>query len=222
MKSASLGRMPTMKRMAMISVLLSLFCDLDSAHAERVPPCKTIRAEEAAILQLCGGFQLRSFALSMAGTERTAVREHTNKFKFICRPGFCQDEPDISGWFIDPDVWTQSKQDASAILDIVANQVGWKMLGSDKHFRGLFKPSCEPSSVTLAGLPGKMMCYSVVSETGASVPSIVMVAADGGVGFLILFQSRDSHDITSHALSSLRAFVLTRGQGDIGLERWIR
>jgi hypothetical protein len=211
-----------MKKLAIIIGLLSLSSGLTSAHADRVSPCKTIRAEEAAILQLCGGFQLRSFALLMVGTERTAVREHTNKFKFICRPGFCQDEPDISGWFIDPDVWTQSKQDEPAIFDIVATQVGWKMLGSDKHFRSVFKPSCEPSGVTLAGLPGKMTCYNVVSETGASVPSIVMVAADGRVGFLILFQSRDSQDITGHAVSSLRAFALARGEGDIGLERWIR
>ena len=158
----------------------------------------------------------------MVGTERTAVREHTNKFKLSAGPAFCQDEPDISGWFIDPDVWTRSKQDEPAIFDIVATQVGWKMLGSDKHFRSVFKPSCEPSSVTLAGLPGKMMCYSVVSETGANVPSIVMVASDGRVGFLILFQSRDSQAITDHAVSSLRAFALTRGEGDIGLERWIR
>jgi hypothetical protein len=211
-----------MKKLAIVLGLLSLFSGVISAHAEPVSPCRTVRAEEAAILQVCGLVHLRSFALSMEGSERTAVREHTNKFKFVCRPGFCQDEPDIVGWFIDPDVWTQSKQDEPSIFDILATETGWKMLHSDQHFRSALKPTCEPSSVTFAGLPGKMMCYNTVSDAGGNVQSIVMVAADGRVGFLILFQSRDSKDIKGHAVSSLRAFSLARGEGDRTLERWMR
>src|ERR1700730_2937824 len=99
------------RRVAALGVLLLMF-GLTTAHAEQGPPCKTIRADGAAFLQQCSG-RLRSFALSMQGTERTAVREHTNKFRFSCRPGFCQDEPTISGWFIDHRVWTTSKQDES-------------------------------------------------------------------------------------------------------------
>jgi hypothetical protein len=53
--------------------VLLLVAGLAPAQAERVSPCKTIRAEGAAILQLCGGARLRSFALSMQGLFGVAV-----------------------------------------------------------------------------------------------------------------------------------------------------
>jgi hypothetical protein len=114
-----------------LGVLLLIF-GFAPAHAERAakPVCKIIRIAEAAFLQQCDG-QLRSFALSMPGTERTAVREHTSKFKFTCRPGFCQDEPEVWGWFVNPEIWKRSKQDEPAIFDLYADLVGWKMLRSE-------------------------------------------------------------------------------------------
>ena len=203
-----------------LAVLL-LVAGLAPAHAERVSPCKTIRAEGAAILQLCGGARLRSFALSMQGTERTAVHEYSSKFRFSCRLGFCQGEPDISGSFIDPDAWTLSKQDEAAVFDIMATQAGWKLLGSEQHFRGIFKPSCD-RSVTVAGLPGRMICYNTGSAAADSSPTVIMVAADDRVGFLLSFQSLDSNNVRDDAVSALRAFSLERGEGDVALERWFR
>jgi hypothetical protein len=202
-----------------VSLLVASFAP---AHAERVSPCKTIRAEGAAFLQLCGGARLRSFALSMQGTERTAVLEHTNKFKFSCRPGFCQGEPAISGWFIDSKVWTRGKQDEPAIFDILATEAGWKLLGSEQHFRGIFKPSCELSHVTVAGLSGQMICYNTESPTAEGPATVVMIAADDWAGFVLLFQSPDSKNVVDHAVSALRAFSLERGEGDVTLKRWLQ
>jgi hypothetical protein len=201
--------------------VLLLVASFAPAHAERVSPCKTIRAKGAAFLQLCGGALLRSFALSMQGTERTAVHEYSNKFRFSCRPGFCQGEPDISGSFIDPDAWTRSKQDEAAVFDILASQAGWKLLGSEQHFRGIFKPSCD-RSVTVAGLPGRMICYNTGSSAADSSPTVIMVAADDQVGFMLSFQSLDSKNVRDDAVSALRAFNLERGEGDVTLERWFR
>jgi hypothetical protein len=67
---------------------LLLVSGSDPAHAERAVEsgCKILRTAEAAFLQQCDR-QLRSFALSMPGAERTAVREHTNKFQIYLPPG---------------------------------------------------------------------------------------------------------------------------------------
>jgi hypothetical protein len=202
--------------------VLSLVASLAPARADRIiEPCKVLRADGAAILQQCGR-ELRSFALSMTGTERTAVKEHTNKFRFSCRPGFCQGEPDITGRFIDPRAWTRSKQDESTIFDILASEAGWKMLGSEQHFRGVFKPSCELSHVTLAGMPGQMICYKTEpAAAGSSI--VVMVVADADVGLMVTFQGSDLKDVLDFAVSSLRVFGAERGRGDAGLfERWFR
>jgi hypothetical protein len=203
---------------------LLLVAGLAPAHAERVhmEPCKVLRMDGAAILQQCG-WELRSFALSMNGTERTAVWEHTNKFRFSCRPGFCQGEPDITGWFIDPKGWTRSQQDESAIFDIVATEAGWKLLGSQQHFRDVFKPSCELSHVTLAGMPGQMICYKTEPATGAASSIVVMVVADADVGVMVTFQGSDPKDVLDFAVSSLRVFGSERGRGDAVLfERWFK
>jgi hypothetical protein len=191
-------------------------------HAERIakPVCQVIRTDGAAILQKCDG-QLRSFALSMNGTERTAVREHTNKFRFVCRPGFCRDEPEISGWFIDSDVWTQSEKDEPSIFSIVAAQAGWKLLGSEEHFRSIFRPSCELSRVTVAGLPGKMICYNTNAAVAERPATIVIAAADEQVGVLIVLQSSDKN-IADQAASILKTFSLERGEGDAALQRWLQ
>jgi hypothetical protein len=206
---------------AALGVLL-LISSFAPAHADPTDPCKTIRAEGAAFVQLCGGSRLRSFSLSMPGTERTAARQHTNQFRFSCRPGFCQDEPEILGWFIDYRVWAQSKQDESAIFDVLAAEVGWKLLRSEQHWRGILKPSCEASKITLAGLPGQMTCYNTGVPTAEYPATIVMVAADDRVGLLLLFQSSDSKNIANQAVSALRTFSLERGEGDATLERWLR
>jgi hypothetical protein len=179
-----------------------------------------MRMDGAALLQKCGD-QLQSFALSMKGTERTAVREHTNKFRFSCRPGFCEGEPEISGWFIDPDAWTQSNQDEPSIFAILAAQAGWKLLGSEEHFRNIFKPSCELSPVTLAGLPGRMICYEVKSEAAVGLSTVVIVAADNEVGFAVAFQGLDKRAV-DQAVSNLGVFDLHRGHGDAALERWLQ
>jgi hypothetical protein len=209
-------------RVAALSVLL-LISGLTSAHAEQVarPVCKIMRIAGAAFLQQCDS-QLRSFALSMSGTERTAVREHTNKFRFSCRPGFCQDEPEISGWFIDPEVWKQSKQDESSIFDIFAAQAGWKLLGSEQQLRSIYRPSCELSRVTLAGLPGQMICYEIKPEASAGMSTVVIVAADAEVGFVVTFWGPDSKKVLDQAVTALRVFSLERGHGDATLERWLQ
>jgi hypothetical protein len=213
------GRAIGMRRVAALGVVLFLSA-LTSAQAAAAakPACRIMRMEGAALLQKCDD-QLQSFALSMKGTERTAVREHTNKFRFSCRPGFCDGEPEIIGWFIDPDAWTQSKQDEASVFAIVAAQAGWKLLGSEEHFRGIFKPSCELSPVTLAGLPGRMICYEVKSE--AAVGLSMVVAADAEVGFLVTFQGLDSKGV-ERAVSNLSVFDLQRGHGDTALERWLQ
>jgi hypothetical protein len=157
----------------------------------------------------------------MDGTERTAVQEHTNKFRFSCRPGFCQGEPDITGRFIDPRAWTRSKQDESTIFDILASEAGWKMLGSEQHFRGVFKPSCELSHVTLAGMPGQMICYNTDPAAAPGSSIVVMVVADADLGLMVTFHGSDPKDVLDFAVSSLRVFSSERGRGDAVLfERW--
>ncbi|MEA2912171.1 MAG: hypothetical protein QOJ15_4252 [Bradyrhizobium sp.] len=205
-------------------IVLLLVAGLAPARAQRVQmePCKVLRRDGAAILQQCGR-ELRSFALTMDGTERTAVQEHSNKFRFSCRPGFCQGEPNVTGWFVDPKGWAQSKQDESTIFDIVAAEAGWKLLGSEQHFRGVFKPSCELSRVTLAGMPGQMICYKVEATDAAGSSTVVMVVADADVGLMVTFQGSDPKDVLDFAISSLRVFGAERGRGDAGLfERWFR
>jgi hypothetical protein len=210
-----------MKAQAAALGLVLSFYGLSSARAQPVASCKTIRADGASFLQQCGS-RLRSVALSMPGTERTAVREHTNKFRFSCRPGFCRDEPTITGWFIDRVVWTRSKQDEAAIFDTLAGEAGLKMLGSEQQFRKMLKPSCEAVPIILAGLRGRMVCYNTDSATTESPPTIVIVAADDSVGVMLLFQSPDTKDITSEVVAALTKFSLERGEGDATLERWLQ
>jgi hypothetical protein len=206
-----------------LAVLLFV-ASLAPAHAERVHEerCKVLRADGAAILQQCGR-ELRSFALSMDGTERTPIKEHTNKFRFSCRPGFCQGEPDITGRFIDPKTWARSKQDEASIFDILAAEAGWKLLGSEQHFRGVFKPSCELSHVTLAGMPGQMICYKTEPAAAPGSSIVVMVVADADIGLMVTFHGSDPKDVLDFAVSSLRVFSSERGRGDAVLfERWFR
>jgi hypothetical protein len=208
------------KRVAALGVLL-LLSGLTSTRAEAKPACKVIRITGAAFLQQCDD-QLSSFALTMNGTERTAVREHTNKFRFSCRPGFCQDEPEIWGWFINPETWKQSQQDESAIFAILADLAGWKLLGSEQHFRNVFRPSCDLSQVTVAGLPGQMICYEMKSEATHGLSTVVIVAADAEVGFVIAIQGPEPKIVLDQAALALRVFSLERGHGDATLERWLQ
>lgn len=207
--------------LSILGVLLFTF-GFAPAHAERVakPLCKIIRIADAAFLQQCDR-QLRSFALSMPGTERTALREHTNKFKFTCRPGFCQDEPEVTGWFVNPEIWKRSKQDEPAIFDLYADLVGWKLLRSEQHFRSIFKPGCKLSGVTLAGLPGQMICYEMKSAD-AALSTVVIVTADDEVGLVLSFTAPDLRKVQDYAVSALRWFSLERGRGDATLERWLQ
>ena len=203
-------------------VVLLLISGFAPAAAERLgkPVCKIVRTADAALLQQCDR-QLRSFALSMPGTERTAAREQPNKFKFTCRPGFCQDEPEVSGWFVNPEAWKRGKQDEPAIFDLYADLVGWKLLRSEQHFRSIFKPNCKLSGVTLAGLPGQMICYEMKSAD-AALSVVVMVAADAEIGLVLAFHGPDLRKVQDYAVSSLRWFSLERGRGDATLERWLQ
>jgi hypothetical protein len=209
-------------RVTALSVLL-LISGLSFAHADQVakPACKIMRIAGAAFLQQCDD-RLSSFALTMPGTERTPAREHTNKFRFSCRPGFCQDEPEIWGWFINPETWKQSQQDESGIFAVFADLAGWKLLGSEQHFRNIFRPSCELSQVTVAGLPGQMVCYDMKSEVTHGLSTVVIVAADAEVGFVIAIQGSELKNVRDQAASALRAFSLERGRGDATLERWLQ
>jgi hypothetical protein len=203
--------------------LLLLVSGLHTAQAERLdnkPACTIVRIDAAAFLERCAA-QLRSFVLSMPGTERTAAREHTNKFRFSCRPGFCQDEPHITGWFIDPDMWRRSKQDEAAIFDIFAELAGWKLLKSEAHFRTLFKPVCALSGVMLAGVPGKMICYELKSGDSA-LATVLMIAAEPEIGLVLSFDGPDLKSVQEYARSSLQRFNLARSRGDAALERWLQ
>jgi hypothetical protein len=202
--------------------VLLLVASLDPAHADRIakPVCRIMRIADAAFLQQCDR-QLRSLALSMPGTERTAVREHTDKFKFTCRPGFCQDEPEVTGWFVNPEIWKRSKQDEPAIFDLFADLVGWKLLRSEQHFRSIFKSSCKLSAVTLAGLPGGMTCCDMKSAE-AALSTVVIVAADGEVGLVLSFTGPDLGKVQDYVVSALKWFSLERGRGDATLERWLQ
>jgi hypothetical protein len=208
------------KRVAALAVLL-LLSGLTSAHAQAKPACKLMRIADAALLQRCGD-RLSSFALTMPGTERTPVREHTNKFRFSCRPGFCQGEPEIWGWFINPETWKESRKDEPGIFGVFADLAGWKLLGSEQHFRDIFRPSCDLSQVTIAGLPGQMICYEMKSEATHGLSTVILVAADAEIGVVIAIQGPELKNVQDQAVSALRAFSLERGHGDATLERWFQ
>ena len=191
-----------------LGVLLLIF-GIAPAHAERVakPVCKIIRIADAGILQQCDG-QLRSFALSTPALNEPRYATY-QQIQIYLQTRILSRRAEHYGWFVDPKGWAEQTGRAYDFRSI-RRMVGWKLLGSEQHVRSIFKPSCKLSDVTLAGMPGQMICYEVKSADAAS-STVVMVVADEDVGLVVTFPGPDLKDVLDYAVSSLRGLGASEG-----------
>ena len=196
---------------ALISVALSLKA---SAHDQA---CSPVTASGAGFVMECGK-QLYSFnlslsesKLSLSGIKREVVSDLHGRFAFGCPvEPMCANEPAVGGSFIAPAGWLSTSRDEQAIFQVLRN-MPWPGVSS------LPTPSasCPVFDVSIGGMNGRAVCLD---------ESVVIVAADDRVGFLLYFSQRDkSADVLKNkVLEMLPRFEIERATGEVGLKRWLR
>jgi hypothetical protein len=207
------------------TVILAAFLVWNSLAAdalgEEIEACRIVSTQGAALLKHCGE-RLLSFALSIDDLRRTVVNGEYGKFDFECSiQGMCKNEPEINGWFIDHKGWLRSAKDESAVFDVLRMPPVMAIASRAGTAPPQPKSACGVLDVSLDGIAGRAVCYQL-PETRST--SIVVVAADEQVGFILVFQERgqDWAALRDKALQTLPKFEVERAYGNGALLRWMK
>jgi hypothetical protein len=211
-----------MRLATIVAILLALGAQASAQEEKKDEPreCKLIRAEGASFLEDCGK-QLFSFTLAY-DIRHIATRDQQGRFAFSCpMEPMCIGEPKVSGFFIEPEGWQKGAKDEKAIFDAFRSKVVVAWRGSADSGPPMPPSSCPAFDVAVGGLAGRAICYSGVQEKWST---IVAVAADDRVGFVLIFfqPDQDAEQLKSKVLSAAPKFTTTRATGDSGLLGWMR
>jgi hypothetical protein len=201
--------------------------------------CQVIRAEGASLLRECGD-TLHSFSLLTSDMRgRVAQDMHGRRFYFACRltpdsdlldslrdrksgdPNYnCNAEPSISGFFFDSTYWRSSRRDEQAILATLIQHPHNSGILNDKESSAL-KVNCAVFDASVGDLPAKAVCFSRSNE---SADAIAVVAADDGIGLVLIFSQKDqsAEAFRNRVQEMLSSFSVKRGTGDAALLRWVQ
>jgi hypothetical protein len=212
-----------------IAACLALFATsvIEAAAQTALPerqPCTVLGLRPDAVLQQCDD-KLRSLSIIMKDVSRTmTIDGGSGGFTFVCPVEMmCNGEPVISGWLIDPRRWGKSPQDEDVIFSLV--QAPPAVLArrgfSPVPERTRPKASCDLFDLTIAGLPGKAVCYEAEDQKSSGLFAIV---ANDEMGFVLTFRSRDlgSQALREKVLTMAPRFQIEVATGDSGLFRWMR
>jgi hypothetical protein len=82
-------------------------------------------------------------------------------------------------------------------------------------------PACTLFDVSIAGTPGRAVCFD---ETGGKGSSVFVIAADDRVAFLLSFsqQNISANALREKVVELLPHFKIERASGDAALMKWFR
>jgi hypothetical protein len=206
---------------ALVAAALALATLPWSARAEQAQPsCEVVQVHDIGLLEDCGD-ELRSFTLNLSDLKREVRGDVSGRFSYACPlEVMCEGEPTITGFFISPDSWQTGAKDEAAIFQALSSiplgANGKKGASGKMPF-----PVCPISDVTVAGLPGRAVCFDENMMKGGNV---VVVAANNEIAFLLVFYRKDkpSSVVRDKMLALLPRFNVERVTGDVRLLRWIR
>jgi hypothetical protein len=176
--------------------------------------CRVIRIVGNNILKHCGN-EVRSMTLSLREVKRGLASDRSGRFSFPCPiEHMCEGEPDVWGWFIDETPSRAGARDEAAIRLLLRNA---PIIMTDDSV----KPTCAVSTVDVAGLESRSMCFELTPE---SLHVVVVVGAGEDIGFLLMFAQRGlGSELLREKVSAITPkFILQRATGDAGLLKWLR
>jgi len=192
-----------------------------NVRAEQAQPsCEVVQVHDIGLLEDCGE-ELRSFTLNLADLKREPRGDVSGRFSYACGLDMmCEGEPTITGFFVSPDSWQTGAKDEAAIFQALSGIP----LGSNAKKGASGKmpfPVCPITDVTVAGLPGRAVCFDETMMKGGNV---VIVAGNNELAFLLVFYRKDqpSAALRDKMLELLPRFNIERVTGDVRLLRWIR
>jgi hypothetical protein len=203
------------RAIAVIACLISVALSLKALAQDST--CNPVTSSGAGFLVECGK-QLHSYNLSLSesklglsGAKREVRLDLHGRFAFFCPvETMCANEPTVGGFFLAPAGWLSSSKDEQAIFQVLRN-MPWPG-GSPPPIPSA---SCPVFDVSIGGMNGRAVCFD---------ESVVIVAADDRVGFLLLFSQRDKPAavLKDKVLEMLPRFEIERATGEVGLKRWLR
>ena len=201
---------------------LSLVPGSISIPARAQERCTVARLNPLGILEHCDN-QLRSRILEMEDLRRILTVEQNGVFYFACPlENLCGDDPQISGWIVNGRRWQPSPQDEQTIFGIFQAIPAARGFARNNPL-SIAQPEsrCGLFDVTLAGLPGRGVCYRSNDESASAV---VVVVSDATLGYILVFhqQDVDGSVLKEKVLALLPRFRIQVANGDIGMARWLR
>jgi hypothetical protein len=203
------------RAIAVIACLISVALSLQALAQDQA--CNPVTASGAGFLVECGK-QLYSFNLSLSeaklgisGIKREVGLDLHGRFAFACPvEPMCANEPAVGGSYIAPAGWLSSSRDEQTIFQVLRN-MPWPGVSS----LPIPSASCPAFDVSIGGMNGRAVCFD---------ESVVIVAADDRVGFLLYFSQRDKPAavLKNKVLEMLPRFEIERATGEVGLKRWLR
>jgi len=200
---------------AVIACLISVA--LSSKALAQDQACSPVTASGAGLVVECGN-QLDAFDLSLSesklglsGIKREVRLDLHGRFAFACPlEPICANEPAVGGSYMAPAGWLSSSKDEQAIFQILRN-MPWPGVGS----LPIPSASCQVFDVSIDRMNDRAVCFD---------ESVVIVAADDRVGFLLYFSQRDkpAAALKNNVLEMLPRFEIKRATGEVGLKRWLR
>jgi hypothetical protein len=196
---------------------------LSNAFAQ-VQKCRVVSAYGASFLEECGE-QLNSFSLSLSESKQSHIeRDLHGRFTFSCPIELmCANEPFIGGFFIAAESWQKGSKDERAIYQVLQRvplmAVSWSKRGGPPP--EMPATACPLFEVSVAGMAGRAVCFN---DLQAKAASVVVVAADDHVGFLLSFyqHNQSANELRDKVLELMPRFKIERATGDVGLRRWMK
>src|SRR6266436_1218853 len=193
-----------------VAVIISLISAaiLPNVSAQQ-PNCRIVGVSGASVLEECGD-QLNSFTLSLSAIKRQSESDMHGRFYFFCPvEPICENEPTIGGFFIAPTNWWTSSKDVQAIFQVMRS-----IPLSGGQPPPMPSAACPVFDVSIGGMTGRGVCFDEANAKNGAV-SIVVVAANDRVGFLLSFSEHDKpvSALRDKVLELLPSFEIERATG---------
>jgi len=212
-----------------VAVVISLIAAaISSSASAQESECRVVRARGASFLEKCGK-QLNSFSLSLSENKLDLILKEVEsdlhgRFTFTCPfEPLCANEPIIGGFFIAAESWQNSSRDERAIYQALQRvplmAISWSRPGGPTP--EMPAATCPLFDVSVDGMAGRAVCFD---DPTAKAASVIVVAADDRVGFLLGFYQRDksANALRDKVLELMPRFKIERAIGDVGLLKWVK
>lgn len=187
---------------------------LASAPAQE---CRRVKSFGTGFLEQCGD-RLDAWRLIMPQSRREMGSDLHGRIFFRCAVELmCGGEPTIVGRFVNRAEWQNSARDERAMFELADD-----LRVPPRPLPPMPPLDCPLFDISLAGMAGKAVCFG---ESGLNGSSVVVVAADDRVVFVLSFYQQDkSAEALKEkvVLEMLPRFKMERATGDAALLKWFR